>query len=140
MRGRPLLRAIVSFIALLALGVPLWHLTRPRAAPASLDSGSADSDRLEEVRIQIEFTRPARAVKVLHLGKEIWAVTSPPGAIEKTLRIEWPAEGVDLRCLIEWPQEEVLAAARIQLTAPDGSVAERSLWSRGTAEEIFTFR
>jgi hypothetical protein len=139
-RGWPLLRALVSFVALLALGVPLWHLTRPRAAPASVESEPADGTRSEEVRLHIEFTRPARAVKVFHLGKEIWAVTSPPRAIEKMLRIEWPAEGVDLRCQIEWSEEEALAAARIQLTAPDGSVAERSLWSRGAADEILTFR
>ena len=131
----------MSFAALLALGVPLWHLTRPRAAPALLDNGAADATvSPEPVRLHLEFTRPARVLKVFHLGKEIWAVTSPPRTIEKTLPIEWPEEGIDLRCRIEWPEEEVLAAARIHLTAPDGSVEERSIWSRGAADEILTFR
>ncbi len=138
MRGSPLFRALFSVVVLLALAVPLSQLTRARQ-PLAVSSPTGDEFSLQEVKFRVEFTLLPHSVKVSHLGHEIWKSNRPEAEVEGALRIAWPAEGVDLRWQIAWPEQEAMAAARIHLTGPDGTVHERSLWSRGLADEVLTF-
>jgi len=136
-RGSPLLRACIAFALLLAFAIPLRWVTKtvpvPQAAPAVT----------EEIRgpvtLHMQFTRPPHTVAVFHLGKEIWRGAPMQNEIEQRLLIPWPPEGIDLRLQIDWPEEPTFAAARIRLTAPDGTEYERSIWSRATADEIVSF-
>ena len=138
MRGSPLFRALLAFLVLLALGLPLWQLTHERQpfhAPAVPVDGPSEND----VSLQLDFTLLPRTVAVLHLGKEIWRPEPPQPELHAVLRIPWPAQGVDLRFQIDWPDEAPLAAARIRVISPDGTTHERTVWSKGPADEVLSF-
>jgi hypothetical protein len=137
-RGSPLFRALVAFAVLLALGVPLWQLTHPRET-SGLPEVTLNAPPEKEVSMQLDFTLLPRTVAVLYLGKELWSSQTPQPELRGVLRIPWPAEGVDLRFQIDWPDQAPLAAARVRVTAPDGTAHERTLWSKGPADEVLSF-
>jgi hypothetical protein len=137
-RGSPLLRAVIAFAALLVLGVPLWRLTKPKAAQP-LTAPIRDAAPSAAATLRLEFTRLPRVVNVFHLGKQIWSFSPAQYEVQQALRIPWPPEGVDLRFQIDWPEEPAIAAARIRVTAPDGTEHERCVWSKTMADEIVTF-
>jgi hypothetical protein len=136
-RGSPLLRALIAFAALLALALPLWRLTKPKAAP--LTAPMRDDAPSAVVTLRLEFTRLPRVVNVFHLGKQIWSFSPTQSEVQQPLRIPWPPEGVDLRFQIDWPEEPAIAAARIRITTPDGTEYDRSVWSKALADEVLTF-
>ena len=137
MRGSPLFRALLAFLVLLALGIPLWQLTHgrePSYAPAVTRPENAVS-----LQLQLDFTLLPRTVAVLYLGKEIWRPERPQPELHSVLRIPWPAQGVDLRFQIDWPDDGPLAAARIRVSSPDGTTYDRTVWSKGPADEVVSF-
>ena len=138
MRGSPLIRALIAFLIILVLGVPLWRLTRAESdqdAPVPpAPSAPADS----AVRLQLTFTSVPTSVKVLHLGQEVWRVESPAQDVEKELRMEYPKEGVDLQFDVEW-RGDALAAMKVVFTDPEGTPHEKSVWGRGSVSEVLTF-
>ena len=139
MRGSPLLRAFIAFVIIAATGLPIWKLThRVMAAPTSL----AVPAPVEQKEVQMEFTltQPAPQISVQHLGKKIWSGEAPESRVEATFSIPWPAEGVDLRVQIDWPEGTKTAAARVQLSTPEGQEYERSIWANGPADKVLTFR
>lgn len=139
MRGSPLLRALVAFFCILALGYPIWKLTSEGApqAPAA-ESAQAPAQQKAPVRLQLSFTAPPSRVKVRHLGQEIWNVSSPGEEVEKEFHLEYPKEGVDLEFDVEWPGE-MLSAMKVVLTDPEGTEHEKSVWGRGSTTEVLTF-
>jgi hypothetical protein len=56
------------------------------------------------------------------------------------LQLQWPDEGIDLRFVIEWPEGAALAGAEIRVTDPHGTEHVGSIFSRGPADEVLTFR
>ena len=79
MRGSPLFRAFVAFLVLLGFGVPLWRLTLAEAPkPPEIVVLQKDTP-LKEVRVRLDFTEAPTGLRVLHLGKEIWADPAPGG-------------------------------------------------------------
>ncbi len=138
MRGSPLFRALAALLVLLALGVPLWRVTHARQTSRSPDA-LPNGPPAKEVSMQLDFTLLPRTVAVLYLGKELWSSRTPQPELRGVLRIPWPAEGVDLRFQIDWPDRAPLAAARIRVIAPDGTAHERTLWSKGPADEVLSF-
>jgi hypothetical protein len=128
---------LLAFVAIAALGWPLARLTASRPAPVVVEPAPVAA---QNVHLALAFTAPPSRVAVLHLGKEIWAADLNASDVETDLALPWPEEGVDLRFLVAWPDDAPLAAARIVITGPDGEDRERSIWSRGPADAVLTFR
>ena len=136
MRGSPLLRAVLAFLALALLGWPLWQLTHPSAVEPI---AAVENTGVKTARVALTFTLAPQAVTVRHLGKEVWSVQNPAGEIARDLALPWPPDGVDLQFQIDWPADAPLAAARVRVTAPDGREHEKSIFSKGPADEVLTF-
>ncbi|MCE9611015.1 MAG: hypothetical protein K8R23_12545 [Chthoniobacter sp.] len=137
MRGSPLLRALLAFLAILALGWPLHRLTSASDAPREQPKPAATEAK--EIELALTFTLVPKSVKVLHLGREVWSESAPAAELKHTLKLAYPAEGVDLQFQIEWPADAPLAAMRATLTDPAGDVHEKSVWGQGTTDEAVTF-
>ena len=81
---------------------------------------------------------PKRFV-VTHLEKEVWAENAPQASMDHDLSIVYPEKGVDLVFHIEWGDEVTLSAARVRLTDPNGEAHEKSVFGKGTVDEVLTF-
>ena len=137
MRGSPLLRALLVFLAILALGWPLRRLTSASDAPR--EQPVAAVAVAKEIGLRLSFTLVPKSVKVLHLGQEVWSESAPTVEMERTLKLAYPDAGIDLQFQIEWPAGAPLAAMRATLTDPDGKAHEHSVWGQGSTEEVVTF-
>ena len=135
MLGSPLFRAVLAFVALAALGWPVWRLTHGYASAPAAEVATA----VKTAHVTIAFTLPPRGVKLRHLGREIWSEANPPGEVGHDLALPWPKEGVDLEFQIDWPADAPLAAARVRVTDPDGREHEKSIFSKGPADAVLTF-
>ena len=139
MRGSPILRAVLVFIALLALAPLLWRLTRAdaRTAPQPVALTPA---KIAKTDVRLTFSTPAKRVTIQHLGKEVWSKATPAAEENFTCEIPWPKEGVELHALVEWPEGTRAAAMRVRLTAPDGTEHDRSVWGDGVADDVLVFK
>ena len=137
MRGSPLLRALLIFLAILALGWPLRRLTSASDAPR--EQPAAAVVVAKEISLQLSFTLVPKSVKVLHLGQEVWSENAPTAELQRALKLAYPDAGIDLQFQIEWPAGAPLAAMRATLTDPDGEAHEHSVWGQGSTEEVVTF-
>ncbi len=135
MRGSPLLRAFVAFLVLLGFGVPLWRLTLAEAPRAPGMIAVQKTTPIKELRVRLDFTVPPTGLRVLHLGKEIWADPAPGLALERALILAYPKEGIDLLFQFNWPAEK-LAAMRVRLTDPEGEEHEKTVWGEGAIAEV----
>src|SRR5205814_1882139 len=98
---------------------------------------AASSSRVE---IALSFSSQAKRVLIQHLGREIWAKTAPGMEENATVELPWPKEGVELRVKVEWPEGAPMAAMRMRVAAPDGTEHDRSVWGRGSADEVLVFQ
>jgi len=137
MRGSPLLRAVLAFLAILALGWPLHRLTT--AADAPREQPKTVVAEAKTIGLRLTFTLAPKSVKVLHLGQEVWSESAPAAELKHTLKLAYPAEGIDLQFQIEWPADAPLAAMRATLTDPDGDPHEHSVWGTSSVDEVVTF-
>lgn len=137
MRGAPLIRAFIAFCVIALLGWPLWHLTRATEAVAA-PAVSAPAEA-SVTGLQVEFTTAPRRFSVRHLDKEVWTETQPQAAMDRDIPLVFPEKGVDLVFHIEWAEDAPLSAARIRLTDPTGETHEKSVWGKGTVDEVLTF-
>jgi len=139
MRGSPLLNALIAFLAIALLGIPVQRLTRavaiaaPTPAPAAADAG-------QKVPVELRFTTPPKSVRIQHLGKVIWSADEPGASTDAELTLAWPKEGIDLLVEIAWPDDAPLAAARVVLTDPDGNDHTESIWGAGPTNKVLTFQ
>lgn len=140
MRGSPLWRAIIAFLLIATTGIPLWKLTH-RAEATSAAAPVPPAVESKTAQVEFTLTQPASQISIWHLGKRVWSGEALEGKADAELTIPWPAEGVDLRFVIEWPGDARTSAARVQLTAADGTEYDRSIWSpTGPADKVLTFR
>jgi hypothetical protein len=139
MRGSPILRAVLVFIALLSLAPVLWRLTRADARDVKQLVTQAPAPKAK-MEVQLAFSTPAKRVEIQHLGREVWSKTMPAAAETFTSEIPWPKEGVELHVLVEWPEGTRAAAMRLRLTAPDGTEHDRTMWGGATADDVLTFQ
>ena len=137
MRGSPLLRALLAFLAILALGWPLRRLTSASDAPR--EQPKTVAAEAKEIGLRLTFTLVPKSVKVLHLGQEVWSESVPVAEMRRALKLAYPDAGIDLQFQIEWPAGAPLAAMRATLTDPDGKAHEHSVWGQGSVEEVVTF-
>jgi hypothetical protein len=132
-----LIRALLAFCLIAALGWPLWHLTHQAeavAVPVAVTPPEAKA-----IGLQLEFTAVPKRFIVKHLEKDVWTENAPQASMEMNVPLEFPESGVDLVFHIEWAAETPLAAARIRLTDPEGETHEKSVWGQGTVDEVLTF-
>ena len=133
------MRAVIVFAALLALGPVLWKLTHSNAAPPVSERVTLQAPSPARVRIALTFSSPAKKAAILHLGREVWSKTQPGLEEEATFDIPWPKEGVELQALVEWPEGSPAAAMRVRVTDPARNQHDRSIWGRGSADEVLVF-
>lgn len=138
MRGSPLLRAVLAFLAILALGWPLRQLTGATDAPREQPKAGAPVAE-QEVSLRLDFTLVPQSVKVLHLGREVWSESAPTAPLERKLKLPYPEAGIDLQLQIEWPADAPLAAVRVTFTDPAGEPHERSVWGQGSVDDAVAF-
>ena len=138
MRGSPILRAVLVFIALLSLAPVLWRLTQADARTVQPVAQQPAKNAKTEVRLT--FSTPAMRVVIQHLGREVWHHLMPAAQETFTCEIPWPKEGVELHVLLEWPEGTRAAAMRVRLTAPDGTEHDRSVWGDASADDVLTFK
>ena len=137
MRGSPILRAVLVFIALLGLAPLLWKLTRPVLADTV--PKVQPEPRRAKVEGRVSFSTAATRVSIQHLGREVWGKASPSAAEDFSAEIPWPKEGIEFHVLVVWPDGTRNAAMRLRLTAPDGTDYDRSVWGDATADDVLRF-
>jgi hypothetical protein len=137
MRGSPLLRAFLVFLAILALGWPLRRLTGTDDGPAA--SPTAATPLVREVHLQVTFTTAPTHFSVRHLGREVWSDQGGGTQAERKLQLPYPKEGVELQFAADFPDGAPLAAARLTLTDPQGDAHEKSCWGSGHIDEVVAF-
>lgn len=138
MRGSPLARALLAFFIIALLGWPLWQLTRPEANVSTLPA-LAPAAAMKAIGLHLTFTSVPKAFTIKHLEGEIWKESAPQAEMEKSVTLDYPPEGVDLQFHVEWPGDGPVNAVRIQLTDPAGDAHEKSLWGKGTVDDVVTF-
>jgi len=137
MRGSPILRAVLVFVALLGLAPLLWNLTRPGPAEAAPRPQSPVKRAMVEGRLN--FSTAATRVEIQHLGREVWSKSSPALAESFSRELPWPKEGIELHVLVTWPEGTRSAAMRLRLTAPDGTDYDRTVWGDASADDVLSF-
>ena len=136
MKGSPLLRALLAFLAIALAGVPLWRLTRAgtaTAAPAPAEKAAA------LIPLRLTFSTAPRSFAISHLGAVLWSGGTDGTDATKTVALPFPKEGVDLLLKVAWPADAADAAARIRLTDPAGNAHDKTVWGRGEIAEVVTF-
>ena len=142
MRGSPILRAVLVFLALLSLAPVLWRLTRAdaRTVQPAVQPAVQQSAKNVKTEARLTFSTPAMRVVIQHLGREVWQHLMPAAQETFTCEIPWPKEGVELHILVEWPEGTRAAAMRVRLTAPDGTEHDRTVWGDANADDVITFK
>ncbi len=141
MRGSPILRALVVFVALLALAPLLWRITHPVASARGVGAQATPPPvKGATFECRVHFSAAPTRAAIQHLGKDVWSKAPPVLAENFTAEIPWPKEGVDLHVIAEWPAGTQSAALRIRLTAPDGTEHDRTVWGDANADEVLTFK
>lgn len=140
MRGSPLLNALLAFVAIALLGFPVHRLTQAAVVIAPAAPAAPAAGALQQVSVALAFTAEPKSVRLRHLGKVVWSAEAPGLRADAEFAVPWPGEGIDLLVEIAWPDEAPLSAARLVLTDPDNDEQTRSVWGRGTASEVLTFR
>ncbi len=142
MRGSPLIRALCVFLVVLGLGVLLhfWLNTQDgeRFKAASTEEAAADVHAAATLPLVLSFSQKANRAEVRYLGKPVWTLEHPGLQEKGSLQIPFPKEGVELSVTVEFAGE-AQAAMRLQLTAPDGTEYDRSLWGAHTLEAVILF-
>ena len=140
MRGSPLLRAAIVFVALLALGPLLRKLTRADAVPAVVKSDAAQPPPARaRVALALTFSTSAKKAVITHLGREVWSKLQPDLAEEAVIELRWPKEGVELRAVVVWPESAPASAMRVKLSDPAGNEHDRTVWGRGSVAKVLVF-
>ena len=139
MKGSPLTRALVLLGVIILLGWPLHRLTSQTGQPSSQEAAAAVApETAAAIPVVLTFSRPALKVEVRHLEKVVWARTTPALSERVELSIPFPKEGVELGVTVEWEGESI-GALRMQLSPPEGSELERSVWGSGSVETVVSF-
>jgi hypothetical protein len=139
MKGSPLIRALVLAGVMLALGWPLHVLTeKSEAVQEHAPAQTAESPSVAKIPVVLTFSRAARQVQLLHLGAVVWSKELPSLSEALELALPFPPEGLELGVKVEWG-EPAAAALRIQMTTPEGTELERSVWGNASAEAIVPF-
>jgi hypothetical protein len=140
MRGSPILRALIAFLILLALGFPLHRLLRASAGagPAVTETPREKAPAAAKVQLQVNFTTAPAEFRVRSLGKEVWKESKPAEQIERSLTLAFPKEGIELQVEADWPAG-TRGAAQVRLSDPQGLEHVKYLFGEGSASDVLSF-
>ena len=138
MRGSPLLRAALVFLALLGIAPLVWRVTARQEVVGTPEKSTAPA-ATKPIHIALSFTTAPARVSISHLGKSVWSKAAPGSEEELDVPLPWPKEGIELLFRVEWAEAAPLSALRVKLTDPADNELERSLWGRGVAEDVLRF-
>jgi hypothetical protein len=145
MRGSPLLRALIAFLILAALGLPLHRLLQADEAPLATNNipettvpEAIPVPTADTLHLQVSFTTPPSRLQLNSLGQPIWQEARPTAEMERDLPIPFPPEGIELQFQATWPAD-LKAAARLRLTDPQGVSYERVVWAAGETSAVLSF-
>ena len=152
MRGQPFLQLVLVVLAFAALGLPVWRLTQPAAANASVETTTApDTDAPQpntaaavELTVSVAFAPAPEEFRLQHLGRDLLAGRGPQTGWTGPWKTALPAEGADLALQVRWPAtgDNAPAAARVAVRFPDDArpPVERTFWSEkgSTLTELVT--
>lgn len=140
MRGSPFIRALVMLAVLLALLVPIRHLTGRREIPRPEPVTNASSAETEHsTPIEITTSRIPCRFSIRHLGKMVWSGELTSANASKEIPLAFPTEGIDLVVEAIWQGNEP-AAFRVHVESPTGASDEQTIWGEGRASDVLTFR
>jgi hypothetical protein len=134
-----LLRAVLVFVALLALAPLIVRITGAKAVAPAVEQPAVRPAGPRHVEVALAFSLRATRVSISHLGREVWAKAGPSLEDNAAIELPWPKEGVELRVKVEWPEGSPAAAMRVRLAGPDGREHDRTVWGRGAADEVLLF-
>lgn len=136
------MRAVLVFLALLALGRPLSVLTRTeegKAAAAQREVASPSSEeKTQLVELEISVSRTTKVFEVLHLGRVIWRKVNPQPKEVQSVRLPFPKEGIELGVRVEFAGDG-LSVVRCRLTTALGESYDRSAWGEETIDAILSY-
>lgn len=141
MRGSPLLRALILFLALAAFAVPLWFLTRP-AGPTNPLPTDATTAPVEPLEIQAAFLPGAPVeFEVRHLGRLVWRGAGAEQGASGPLALPFPEEGIELQVRVRWSSGVPNGAVRLQVLRRGAPALERVAWSGadGSIDAVLNF-
>ena len=129
-------QAALVVAVLLLLLIPLHRLTqREQRAPEQPVASPAP----KQVHLAVRTTAVPCRFQITFLGKTLWAEGASRPELAKDFNIDFPKEGIDLVVEATW-ETKALAAIEIALSLPDGTEIHRTLWGRGVASDVLTFR
>lgn len=140
MRGSPIRSALLAALAIGLAALPLWKLTgRPAPHPPAAEKKPA-VPAADSIELYITFSHPPKFFEVSHLGKSVWKETLPGSIHGKTIPLDFPKEGIDLRIQAAWPADTAPTAVRLQVHHGTGG-SEETVWSENDVlDEVLTFR
>jgi hypothetical protein len=136
MRGSPIFRAVLAFLAILALAPLVAKVASPPPRTGAIVAPVVASGK---IGMSLAFTAVPKGVTISHLGREVWKKAELEADEEFSLELPWPEQGGELVFRVEWPEGAPLSAMRVRLTTPQDVEIERSLWGAGPVESVLNF-
>jgi hypothetical protein len=137
MRGSPLARAIMTVIALLALLLPLRHLTSHQSSTVLPPPAQVSTAR-QKLHLELTSTTVPFKFQVIHGGKPIWSGESTATTVATETELRFPPEGIDLVLEVSWSEDQE-TAVRLALTPEGSDTIAKTVWGTMNASEVLTF-
>jgi hypothetical protein len=140
MKGSPLVRAILTVIALLALLIPLRSLTSRRTETATpLQQAAQGSTAKKKFRLELTSTTVPFKYQITGGGQTIWSGESNSSTVAADAELEFPPEGIDLVIDASWTEQKQ-TAVRLALIPQDSAMMAKTVWGTTGVSEVLTFQ
>ena len=140
MKGSPLVRAILTVIALLALLIPLRCLTSRRTETATpLQQAAQGSTAKKKFRLELTSTTVPFKYQITGGGQTIWSGESNSSTVAADAELEFPPEGIDLVIDASWTEQKQ-TAVRLALIPQDSAMMAKTVWGTTGVSEVLTFQ
>ena len=139
MRGSPIRSALLAALVIGLAALPLWKLTGRPAPPPPETKKKPVKTAQDSIELYVTFSHPPQFFEVFHLGKSVWRENLPGSIHGKTIPLDFPKEGIDLRIKAAWPANTAPTAVRLQVHHGAGGT-EETVWSENDVlDEVLTF-
>jgi hypothetical protein len=140
MKGSPLVRAILTVIALLALLIPLRSLTSRRTETTTpLQQAAQGSTGKKKFRLELTSTTVPFKYRITSSGQTIWSGESNSTTVAADAQLEFPPEGIDLVIDASWTEQKQ-TAVRLALIPQDTAMMAKTVWGTTGVSEVVTFQ
>jgi hypothetical protein len=140
MKGSPLVRAILTVIALLALLIPLRSLTSRRTETTTpLQQAAQGSTGKKKFRLELTSTTVPFKYRITSSGQTIWSGESNSTTVAADAELEFPPEGIDLVIDASWTEQKQ-TAVRLALIPQDTAMMAKTVWGTTGVSEVVTFQ